>query len=91
MPDISAEKLVSWIGSCFDDNLIGQVDGNSDNSENWLLNGYCFTYIAPLQARENSIPMFEGMGGREGLIHFLDTSLESGLPSAEVISSFCRP
>ena len=28
--------------------------------------------------------MFEDMGGREGLIRFLDTSLESGLPSAEV-------
>jgi hypothetical protein len=83
MPNCSAEKLAAWVKTCFDDSLISQVCPFQSRD---ICCSRSLDFHIRFQVREKAIPMFEEMGGREGLVHFLDTSLESGLPSAEVMT-----
>jgi hypothetical protein len=83
MPNCSAEKLAAWVKTCFDDSLISQVCPIQSRD---ICCSRSLDFHIRFQVREKAIPMFEEMGGREGLVHFLDTSLESGLPSAEVMT-----
>ncbi len=83
--DVSEQKLLAWIRTCFDEPLICQVFSffRQATKQSRVI---IFKRIARVQVQAKAIPMFEEMGGSEGLLRYLGTSLDSGISSSEVKS-----